>query len=258
VVTADLRVTRGFLDPEAYDRGRPSFPADALAALAGELGLSERSTVLDLAAGTGKLTRVLVPLFDHVIAVEPSEPMLTALRRQLPGVDARVGVAEAIPVADHSVDAVLVAEAFHWFRTAEACREISRVLVPRGHLVLLWQHARWSEQAELPWVAAFDQLMEPFWETSVHLAGPHPNVTKDWKSRVAEQGMFEPFRSTEVEFVHEISGEDFVALIASWTWVAILPPKERDAALTGVRELVGDDRELALRYRTQIQWARAR
>src|SRR3954463_6409624 len=103
-----------------YERGRPGWPAAALDAMADRLGLHASSTVLDLAAGTGKLTRLLVPRFATVIAVEPLDGMRAVLERVVPGVRALAGTAESIPLEDASVDAVVVAEAFHWFDPAPA------------------------------------------------------------------------------------------------------------------------------------------
>lgn len=120
-----------------YDRYRPGFPTPAA-----ELLLPQRSgSVLDLGAGTGKFTELLPGLADHVIAVEPSEPMLAVLRAKLPHVEAHLGNAEQIPVADGSVDVVTVAQAFHWFDREVACAEIARVLRPGGTLGLIWNHS---------------------------------------------------------------------------------------------------------------------
>src|SRR4051794_18251455 len=123
-MTVDPRAASGFASSvDAYERGRPSYPRHAVAQVARELGLTRATTALDLGAGTGKLTRLLSPLVGSVIAVEPSPAMLGRLRERLPGVDARPGQAEAIPLPAASVDAVFVAEAFHWFDAAEACSE---------------------------------------------------------------------------------------------------------------------------------------
>jgi SAM-dependent methyltransferase len=220
------------------------------------LGLGRQSTVLDVGAGTGKLTEELVPLVGQVIAVEPAPPMLAVLRHRLPSVDARIGVAEALPLDDHSVESVFVAEAFHWFRTEEAAQEIARVLVPDGHLVLVWQRQRWRDPAASPWIAEFERRLEPFWESSATLAGPHPNVGKQWKAELDRIGLFGPFSTVEAEFVYRVGLEGFLALVASWSWVAILPPEQREQALATIRDLLGDEHELALDYRTEFQWAR--
>jgi SAM-dependent methyltransferase len=258
-MSSDPRATRGFQTAVAYDRGRPPFPAAAVADVVAQLGLTPASAVLDLGAGSGRFTQTLASLVSHVIAVEPSPGMLDALRRRMPTIDARSRQAEAIPLVDASVDAVFVAEAFHWFTTAEASGEIARILRPDGHLVLVLQRQQWWERDELPWIAEFDQLLEPFWEASAALAGtPHPNLTKRWKADLEQTGLFGPFSITEHEFVHELSGEDFVALVASWTWIAILPAEQQQAALCQVRELVGSDTHLALSYRTEFQTAQLR
>jgi SAM-dependent methyltransferase len=250
-VTVDPRAVRGFAAAEAYERGRPSYPPEAVAELARELGLGPGSTVLDLAAGTGKLTRQLVPLVGRVIGVEPAAPMLAVLRERLPEVDAREGAAEAIPVADGAVDAVFVGEAFHWFRTADAGREIARVLVPGGGLALLWNRARWSDD-DLPWHAEFVRLSLPHREA----AGEFP--AERWREPLEASGLFEPLRPAEAEHVWRTDPEGFVALVASWSWIANLPDGERTRFLAQVRALIGDRRELALPYRTEIHWTRRR
>ena len=114
---------------EAYDRGRSGWPPAILEGI-------EAETVLDLAAGTGKLTALLAERYPEVVAVEPVAAMRALLERSVPGVRALDGTAEAIPVADESVDAVFVAEAFHWFDSAAAGRELARVLRPGGWLVV--------------------------------------------------------------------------------------------------------------------------
>ena len=122
---------------EDYDRYRPGFPLAAL-----EVILSAPVDVaLDLGAGTGKFTELLIERARRVIAVEPSGPMLDVLRAKLPGVEASDGTAERIPVPDGSVDVVCVAQAFHWFEREAACAEIRRILVPEGTLGLLWNRS---------------------------------------------------------------------------------------------------------------------
>ncbi|MGZ8649079.1 MAG: class I SAM-dependent methyltransferase [Solirubrobacteraceae bacterium] len=245
-MTVDPRAASGFADTAgAYERARPSYPADAIADVARQLGVTASSTVLDLAAGTGKLTRVLLPLTGRVIAVDPSAPMLAQLREQLPDVDARTGTAEAIPAADGSVDAVFVAQAFHWFRSAEVGAEIARVLVPGGGLAVLWNRARWDEH---PWAEEFQALVEPIREA----AGSFPAGA--WKHGLQESGLFAPLSEVEVDHVHRIGIDEFVDLVASWSWIANLPDEERTAVLGQVRGLVDSQPELALLYRTEIFW----
>lgn len=122
---------------EEYDRYRPGFPDAA----ADDILPRRVGAALDLGAGTGKFTQLLTSRADHVIAVEPASAMLDVLRAKLPGVEALVGGAEQIPLPDASVDAVTVAQAFHWFDRDAACAEIRRVLTPSGILGLLWNHS---------------------------------------------------------------------------------------------------------------------
>jgi SAM-dependent methyltransferase len=152
----DETLAKSFLSAgEDYDRFRPGFPdAAADAILPVPLG-----TVLDLGAGTGKFTSLLMERARRVIAVEPSEQMLAVLRAKLPDVEAHIGAAESIPASDSSVDAVTVAQAFHWFDREPACVEIRRVLVPSGTLGLLWNRAdpgcawdRACSQVAFPWL----------------------------------------------------------------------------------------------------------
>jgi SAM-dependent methyltransferase len=250
-VTVDPRAVTGFAAAEAYERGRPGYPPEAVADVVGELG--PLRLVLDLAAGTGKLTRELVRHAGRVIAVEPSAAMLAVLRERLPEVEARAGTAEVIPVADGAVDAVFVGEAFHWFRTAQATREIARVLVPGGGLALLWNRARWNDD-DLPWHSEFEALSRPYGEA----AGPFPAGGEMWRDALEASGLFEPLHSTEVDSVQRTDPGGFVAQVASWSWIANLPQDERARFLAQVRELIGDQRELVLRYRTEIHSTRRR
>src|SRR4051812_34397551 len=119
---------------DVYERHRAGWPREAVEAAFGGLGLGSDSTVLDLGAGTGKLTRELVALAGDVVAVEPSADMRAQLASTLPAAEPLAGTAEAIPVDEASVDAVFVAEAFHWFATREAVAEIARVVRRSGGL----------------------------------------------------------------------------------------------------------------------------
>jgi SAM-dependent methyltransferase len=251
-MTVDPRAASGFSSAaDAYELGRPSYPQEAIAALAREFGLTRESTVLDLAAGTGKLTQLLLPHAGNVIAVEPSEPMRARLQARLPSVDARPGTAEAIPVPDASVDAVFVGQAFHWFQPDSASREIARVLVPGGGLALLWNHARWDAWDD--GLQALEKLSEPHKQA----AGPFPAPDERWRPALEDSGLFAPVARIEAEHDHEVTPDELVALVASWSWIANLPDAERHAVLAQARALAGDRRRLTLRYRTDIFWTRA-
>jgi ubiquinone/menaquinone biosynthesis C-methylase UbiE len=129
---------------EAYDRGRPSYPADAVTWLVGD----DPATVLELGAGTGKLTRVLLDLGHDVHATDPDPAMLAVLEARLPHVRTAVASAEDVPLPDASVDVVIAAQAFHWFDVERALPELARVLRPGGRICLLWN----QRTETIPWV----------------------------------------------------------------------------------------------------------
>lgn len=142
-----------------YERGRPGYPPEAIDALVRDLCLERRSVVVDLAAGTGKLTRDLTRRFDAVIAIEPLAEMRQQLARTAPAAKVLDGTAERVPLPDASADAVFVAQAFHWFDGRRALDEIARVLRPGGGLALLWNTTPW-ERRESAWFARLDDALE--------------------------------------------------------------------------------------------------
>lgn len=251
-MSVDPRAASGFGGgADAYERGRPSYPPAEVAEVARRIGLGRDGTALDLGAGTGKLTRLLLPLAGRVIAVDPSDAMRAALRAYVPRAEVRAGTAAAIPLEDGSVDAVFVGEAFHWFGTPEACREIARVLRSGGGLALLWNHARWNEQ-DLPWRERLQALVSPYLEA----AGPWPAGGEKWKSALRDCGLFGSLSSAEADHVHRLTAGDFVDLIGSFSSIANLAEPERESVLSEVRALVAPHASLTLRYRTEIYWTR--
>jgi SAM-dependent methyltransferase len=135
----------------AYEAERPGYPHEAIRWALAPVADRTPLRVLDLAAGTGKLTAGLLRHSEDVVAVEPSAAMLAQLRRALPGVRALAGAAERIPLGDGSVDAVVVGQAMHWFDTERAFAEMARVLAPGGVAAGLWNY----EDDRVPWVAGF-------------------------------------------------------------------------------------------------------
>ena len=143
---------------DTYVRGRPDFPAAALDWLRDDLGLRGGKTAVDLGAGTGKFTRLLVETGATVIAVDPVAAMLDRLKRDLPGVTALQAQAQHIPLPDAVADAVVCAQSFHWFATAESLAEIRRVLKPGGALGLIWN----VRDPSVDWVARLTRIMAPY------------------------------------------------------------------------------------------------
>jgi ubiquinone/menaquinone biosynthesis C-methylase UbiE len=136
---------------EAYDRGRPTYPRDAVVWLTGDKPLR----VLELGAGTGKLTEQLVALGHEVHATEPDAQMLAILQKNLPDVRTSQSTAEEIPAGDASYDVVVSAQAFHWFDPARALPEIARVLVPHGRVSLVWN----QRDERIPWVKRLGKII---------------------------------------------------------------------------------------------------
>jgi ubiquinone/menaquinone biosynthesis C-methylase UbiE len=210
--------SRSFDDvAELYQRVRPSYPDEAIDWLVQRLGLDAGSTVLDLGAGTGKLTAAFARRVARVIAVEPGPAMLAQLRRAVPEAEAVLGAAEAIPIGDGAVDAVVCGQSFHWFRMDEALREIRRVLRPGGGLGLIWN----VRDPDDPVQAEVTALLEPFVPPG---RAALPTTVTDF---VAEN--FGDVAEHVVGFEHELDADGLVGRISSISFVAAAPePRRRE------------------------------
>jgi SAM-dependent methyltransferase len=223
-------VLRGFGSvAESYERARPDYPADGIAWLTERLGLAAGTTVVDLAAGTGKLTRMLVPTGATVLAVEPVDAMRAQLERAVPGVQAVAAYAERMPFADASADAVTAAQAFHWFATGEALDEIARLLRPGGGLGLIWNMRDESNELQ----RRISELVEPL------RGDEQTHVGEGWRSVLEGHSRFGPIE--EARFHHEqvLDADGVAERVRSISFVAILPDAHREEVLTQVRELAG-------------------
>lgn len=214
---ADLARSFGAV-AETYDRGRPGYPPAAAAWLMG----GEAQVVLELGAGTGKLTRELVDQGHAVFATEPDEAMLAVLRQRVPEVSAKVATAEAIPANDRSVDVVVVAQAFHWFDHEAALPEIARVLKPGGHVALVWNFF----DQRIPWVRRL-----------VKVVGEHSASSHASSEVLADHELFEPAEHTTYAFWQDVTRDTLVDIVASRSYVTALPEAEREARLDAVRAL---------------------
>jgi len=212
---------------EEYELGRPGYAEAALDAV----DLPPDAVVLDLAAGTGKLTRQLVPRYARVLAVEPLEGMRAVLERVVPGAEVLGGTAAAIPLEDDAVDAVFVGEAFHWFSTAETLVEIARVLRPHGTLAILFNQADGDFEPPLP---------EAFWDAyrSAAIEKPPEQTVSTGLWKAAFPGPFEPFAESQFPNPIEVDREQVLAQAASWSMIGALPDAERSALLTRLGELL--------------------
>jgi ubiquinone/menaquinone biosynthesis C-methylase UbiE len=215
--------------PALYDRVRPDYPSEVVDWLIQALGLGEGETVVDLAAGTGKLTTVLLARARaRVIAVEPSVRMLARLREVAPGAEAIEGTAEAIPLPDASADAVTVAQAFHWFANEDALGEIHRVLRPGRRLALVWNR----RVLDAPAHAAMNELFAPYETRDVprHKSG-------EWRRAMEATKRFEPAASKELPWTQSVDRAGFVDRLASTSFIAALDPDEHERAMGRAREV---------------------
>lgn len=234
---------RGFeAGAAAYERGRPGYPAEAIDWLRRELDLRAGRTVLDIGAGTGKLTRELVRSGAEVVAVEPVPGMRAVLERVVPAARVLDGAAEALPVRVRSADAIVVAQAFHWFDVPRALAEFHRVLRPGGRFALLWNRRRLDQ----PLHRQIDAIIEPF-------HGDSPNHRRgEWREPVSASRLFARIGELEVPYDQIVDVDGMVDRVASTSFIAALPDPDREDVLDRVRELAsGWYGELRLGYLTE-------
>jgi SAM-dependent methyltransferase len=209
---------------EAYERARPEYPPEAIAWLADELDLRAGRTVVDLAAGSGKLTRPLAALGCEVIAIEPVAEMRAAIGPTARALD---GTAEAMPLPDDSADAVTVGQAFHWFDGPRALAEIERVLRPGGALALVWNR-RPSEFSALH--AALSEIIAPYrGDAPEHASGA-------WREAFAGRELTE----RHLDFTQRLDADGLADRAGSTSFIAALDDAEREPLLARVRALAPD------------------
>jgi len=203
---------------DAYEQARPGYPADAVLWLAGETPCD----VVDLGAGTGKLTRTLAALGHHVVAVEPLGEMLDRLRAAVPGATAVAGSAESMPLPDGAADVVACAQAFHWFDQEPALAEIARVLRPGGRIALVWN----VRDERVPWVSELSDAMVG--RTGVDRGAAAP---------IKQSGLYGPVEHATFEHTQTVDRDALRALVLSRSYCAVLPEEERAPILGRVDRL---------------------
>ena len=228
---------------DVYERARPSYPAEAVAWIAAEAQLRTGRVVVDVRAGTGKLTRLLVATGARVVAVEPVSEMRAKLAETAPGAEALDGVAEALPLETAFADAITVAQAFHWFDYDAALPELHRVLRPGGLLVLIWN----SRDLDDPQQAGIEELLRPLrGSVSAQQEGA-------WRAPLDRSLLFEGGAQAVFRYDHSSTADDVCDRVASTSFVATMQPLDRDELLVRLRALThGLVEPFAFRYRTEV------
>jgi SAM-dependent methyltransferase len=229
---------------DEYERTRPTYPPEILDALP----LDYDSSVLDLGAGTGKLTRVLAARYRDVTAVEPLANMRAMLERVLPGVTALPGSAERIPLDDGSVDGVFAAQAFHWFDKPVALPEIARVLRPRGVFAIVWNQG--NDDLPDPRPAEFVRELNALHDVALHRWEGEP----EWEDVLRESGVFEEVHDrTFVAHDHVLDRAGILDNMRSVSWIASRDDREELVARLGTLVPEGT---YAIPNRASVIWAR--
>jgi ubiquinone/menaquinone biosynthesis C-methylase UbiE len=236
---------------DVYERARPTYPDDAVQALFAGCGIGPGSTVLDLAAGTGKLTRLLVASGAHVLAAEPVAGMRAQLMAALPQVPAVGATAEHLPFPSGSIDAVTVAQAFHWFDLEVAAAEIARVLRPGGAMGLIWN----ERDAEVPWVAELSRIIR--WDERERWEVPYTTEV-DWGARFSESDTpFPSLQRFDSSLTQEMDADLLVDRVLSTSYLARSDQEVQDDVEAQVRNLVkAFPPTFELPYVTVAYWSR--
>ena len=237
-----IAAQRGYsTQAQTYARGRPEYPVDILPWLSA-LGVAASRVVVDLGAGTGKFTKLLVQTGADVIAVEPVGAMRAQLIESLPGVRVIAGSANAIPLATASADVVVCAQAFHWFATELALQEIHRVLRPGRMLGLIWN----VRDESVDWVAAITEIITPY-------EGDTPRFGKgDWRKPFSGQ-YFTALEQTWFAHHHVGTAQEVILdRFLSTSFIAALPAHEKAEVADQLHALIAS--HTALRGRDMISF----
>jgi SAM-dependent methyltransferase len=228
----------------AYERGRPGYPPEAVAWLRDRVGITVGRRILDLAAGTGKLTRMLVPTGATLVAADPVHAMLRALDTATGGAaQAVVAIAQALPLPDGAVDGIVVAQAFHWFATDDALAEMARVLAPDGTIALVWNSRRLDD----PLQGAITGIVEP------HRGDAPAHATGRWRDAIDRSPYVRLTNTRTVPHSVRCDIDGLVDRVLSISFVAALDEAGRAEVERDVRAL--EQRFGAtpvLRYRCEV------
>jgi SAM-dependent methyltransferase len=220
------------VDALDYDELRPEYAPEAVAWVAERCGIVPGSRVVDLAAGTGRLSGRFLQLGVDVIAVEPAANMRAVLEERFPTVRAIVATAESMPFDDGAVDAVVVGNAFHHFGRDAAMAEIHRILRPRGALAVFWAWPAEEEQLKIPGMPAIYEAIEGTHAEALIMA-----AHRSWSEPPATVDGFDPFERREFPATHVLSAARLGDLYATFSDVVSLPAPTRAWLLDRIRQL---------------------
>ncbi|MEO8475979.1 MAG: methyltransferase domain-containing protein [Actinomycetota bacterium] len=233
---------------DAYDRGRPSYPLEAVAWLARTLRLHSGTTLLELGAGTGKLTAQLVPLRTRVVAVEPIGEMRERLAEAVPSALPLGATAESLPLGDGTIDAAVAAQAFHWFDHSMALDELARVLRPAGRLALAWN----VRDRSVDWSRRLTEIVD-------RVAGDTPrHGTAIWQAAFTRTDRFDVVDEASFPNPVTVTPSQLMDRVESISFVAAAGVAAREEVLEDVRKLLASHRDLAgherivFPYRTDV------
>jgi len=222
---------------EVYERARPGYPTEAIDYLIEQLHVPPKGTVVDLAAGTGKLTRELVARDLNTIAVEPVEGMRRTFSSVLPDVPILAGTAEEMPFEDHSVDAITAAQAAHWFDAKRAVVEFHRVLRPGGRIALMWN----VRDESFDWVRRVTEIIDPYERAN----GTPRYKHRAWQPPFDESPLIKAVGKQSFPYAQPMTLQGFLDRFNSCSFIAILDDGSKRAVLDELQELVRTHPELA-------------
>ena len=237
-----------------YDRGRPGYAPEAIDFLTREFSITPETRVLDVGAGTGKLTAQMQATGAQVAALEPVEGMRRRLAENLPDVRVVDGSAESITLANESIDIIVCGQSFHWFHTEEALRDFYRVLRPGGGLGLLWN----NRQVSAGWTEEITRIMDRHEPASRQI-----DASATWPTAFERVGLFSPLQKQQFEHSHLVDVQTLLAAVKSRSYIASLNEPDQRRVLDEVLEVVHThpdlkDRDLfELPYITDLYWSRA-
>jgi SAM-dependent methyltransferase len=237
---------------ERYERGRPEAPLAAIDALVRSLAVSHRSTVLELGAGTGKLSRLLAPRVGRYVALEPVPAMRERFRRTLPDIPLVAGLAEMLPLHGSTLDAVVAAQAFHWFDIPRAMAEMHRVLRPGGTVGLLWN----VRDESVDWVHQATEILDRYDDRG-------PRYSRGvWRADWDRAPGFAPLEKQTFPFVQRLDRAAALDRFTSVSFIASLDDRRYGEAEAALRSLLGTHpqtvgrAEIELPYRCEVYISR--